>query len=926
MTAHRYWRINITSNAAGSYASMAECVLAGTIGGATLCGTGTATADSYYPGQPPASACDGSTTTSWCSNGNSISWWQYDFGVGVTQDIQEVRITPPGNGFQNRAPRTFDLQYSDNGTTWVTLTSYTAARWVGSTAQAFSGSAPPLKQIWRLLIVAGVDVSYSLAEVQFRPVIGTPHAFTGGTPSASEVNSTYVAANACDGSLSTYWASNDTLNYQYWQYDYGVGNGPSDIAEVTITARNDAGYTQTPTTMLLQYSDGVGGWVTRLTLGPSLVWTQGQTYTFNNLINTVAIVGSTAAASDASDATYSFATPVPGNILVCIQTHHANTPGIAAGWTELLHINTAMGNSGVQIAWSLATALTSTTQTPFTSTGGSAGVLWEISGASPLPDIAYGAVDLTANPSTGFTPGVTTYVNELVLAIGASDISGLIPSFDFTWFTTAITHGLKYGIAGASSSFASAASVVSSTLTYPSNITNHGQVGVLALVPLVPAPACGHFIDTQSALAPIHQYGMADAVNIAYDSGTFPVNGAYAGTVSSAPSLVPNIATQAKVFGTNARLNLTFVDPPQGAYGAFSIEFLFETTSTIGTLLANAQTNTSLKGFQFLSSSVQIAFSDGVHTISYPTALVVRTTYHFVLTFDGSVVTLWINGLAVGTAGPPGTYVGGTNCIAFGYNPSSNGSYTPGIYQAAAFYNFALTPAQVAANYAALYPIIPLKQVWRLCFLASNTSPFSIAELQFRQTAGVPQTFSGGTASVSVSEINTSYPPTNAYDGNLSTCWASVTSVPNQYWQYDYGTGNGPSDIQEVAITARNDSYYTQTPSQAIFQYSDGSGGWVTRLILGSVITWTQGQTQVFNDQLGTPVVETGFVRELLYTEANSTLYSTGFVREMLRSTGAGGSTWIGLDGIVREMLRSTSATPLPVTSSTVAIQAMILV
>jgi hypothetical protein len=116
--AHRYWSLigytRDTTNptdVAIDFIRMSE-----TPGGANDLAGGTASATN-------GTAADALTDngTSWVGTGVTQARWTYDFGLGVTKDIKEVEIEFADT---TRAWRTFELQFSDDGTNWTTLKSF----------------------------------------------------------------------------------------------------------------------------------------------------------------------------------------------------------------------------------------------------------------------------------------------------------------------------------------------------------------------------------------------------------------------------------------------------------------------------------------------------------------------------------------------------------------------------------------------------------------------------------------------------------------------------------------------------------------------------------------------------------------------------------------------------------------------------------
>lgn len=128
VTAHRYWRISASGSTGGpgsGHDGLGLNEVQFRVAGVNQTGSGTALASSSFSGSSPANAFDGNgATTKWDSDfsGAWPQWIGYDFGSGVTKDITAVAIWPNLN---LRAPAAFDVQYSDNGSTWTTLWSVT---------------------------------------------------------------------------------------------------------------------------------------------------------------------------------------------------------------------------------------------------------------------------------------------------------------------------------------------------------------------------------------------------------------------------------------------------------------------------------------------------------------------------------------------------------------------------------------------------------------------------------------------------------------------------------------------------------------------------------------------------------------------------------------------------------------------------------
>lgn len=143
MSAHRYWRVNVLTNAAGQYASLSEVVFAGWAGGASLFGTGTAICSTTQGGSNAApSAIDGDLNSYWGSAQAIPAWWGYDFGVSGAVDVAEIRITM-ASLVVPYAPATWTADYSDDAVTWTTAKAFTSAAWVAGAVQTFEVSVPP---------------------------------------------------------------------------------------------------------------------------------------------------------------------------------------------------------------------------------------------------------------------------------------------------------------------------------------------------------------------------------------------------------------------------------------------------------------------------------------------------------------------------------------------------------------------------------------------------------------------------------------------------------------------------------------------------------------------------------------------------------------------------------------------------------------
>jgi F5/8 type C domain len=154
MAAHRYWRILITASAAGAFCAFSEIQFRTSAGVSLPFSGGTPSADSFYslgPNFPASQGSDGNTATAWLS-GNGVAmphWWEYDYGAGNALAIVEIAITARTDANFNQTPSTFTPQWSDNGSTWHSMSQISTASWTAlGQVQTFAVSALPSSPIW----------------------------------------------------------------------------------------------------------------------------------------------------------------------------------------------------------------------------------------------------------------------------------------------------------------------------------------------------------------------------------------------------------------------------------------------------------------------------------------------------------------------------------------------------------------------------------------------------------------------------------------------------------------------------------------------------------------------------------------------------------------------------------------------------------
>jgi hypothetical protein len=160
MAAARHWRIYVTAGFATDYTTIAEIELRATHGGADQTGSGTASASSFFSGQPASNAFDNSASSSWTSGATSKPQWiAYDFGSGNDVDIVQIALQSLAS-FQGRMPKDFALESSSDGSTWTTVKSFTdEPAWASAENRVLDITEPDYSGYARRVSTAGVYVA-----------------------------------------------------------------------------------------------------------------------------------------------------------------------------------------------------------------------------------------------------------------------------------------------------------------------------------------------------------------------------------------------------------------------------------------------------------------------------------------------------------------------------------------------------------------------------------------------------------------------------------------------------------------------------------------------------------------------------------------------------------------------------------------------
>lgn len=288
MAAHRYWRLLFSLSNDATYLEVGEAAFRATSGGTNQASGGTPSASTEYSGSyTAAKAFDSSTSTNWSTTAGTTvgSWLKYDFGSAVT--VLQIAITTPTSG-PSTAPKTWDVQYSDDNSSWTTAWSVTnQTGWRTAQTRVFTDPAAApgggAHYHWRLLFTAIGSTSgyYEFAEVEMRSTAGGSDRTGSGlgfAVSSTDFDATLVAANAFDNNTATSWCTATSFQSGAWlQY---VFNTAPAIAAVTLRADTSPQYA--PGGFDIQYSDDGVSWTTAWSVTGQTGWTSGQTRTFTN--------------------------------------------------------------------------------------------------------------------------------------------------------------------------------------------------------------------------------------------------------------------------------------------------------------------------------------------------------------------------------------------------------------------------------------------------------------------------------------------------------------------------------------------------------------------------------------------------------------------------------------------------------------------
>ena len=141
---------------------------------------------------------------------------------------------------------------------------------------------------------------------------------------------------------------------------------------------------------------------------------------------------------------------------------------------------------------------------------------------------------------------------------------------------------------------------------------------------------------------------------------------------------------------------------------------------------------------------------------------------------------------------------------------------------------------------------------WRLRRIFSTfgaTNSAAIAEIEFRATVGGAA--QAVTAAIASTEYSGGYSAANAIDGNPSTMWVTAGGDLSPFFEAQFASA---VSVEQLAITARNDGYYNEAPTNFDLMYSDDGAVYTFVANLNTDLAYTSGMQQLFSVPVTLPV------------------------------------------------------------------------
>ena len=261
--AYRYWRMLCTDGASAGFFSISQLEFRSTPGGADTANAAQ-TIFGGTPDLPATNAFNGSDAySSWVISRDTPAdtWLGQDYGVDGDIPVTEVLIRPSAGPNANRAPLTFDMQGSDDGTSWTTVWSGEAAEWTqdpqvitkDGTASGQSASR------WRILVTnRPTSGQVGIKELELRTTPGGGQTADlspvspNGESTARTITINYPSTGAFGGQFDENgWRSAPMSEGSYTWLEFAFFS-PRAIVEVMIETEDD----YQPLDFRIQYHDG----------------------------------------------------------------------------------------------------------------------------------------------------------------------------------------------------------------------------------------------------------------------------------------------------------------------------------------------------------------------------------------------------------------------------------------------------------------------------------------------------------------------------------------------------------------------------------------------------------------------------------------------------------------------------------------------
>lgn len=289
---HPYWRILITTNNGDAtfvgvgklemytgYGRVDQCV------GGTPIGSG--------PGQfgnTLIAAFDEAADTQWAENKTGNDWIGYQFASPV--EIRGIHMRDKGASQNALMPQNFQVQCSDDGSTWSTRWTVTGANFVtggnwngkwfwdpGWAPAGYTGSPIAPARYWRFRCFYHTADTFSCAEL-YMPIVPAGASVTAGGVALADDQSFGAASNAFDGNISNFWAPGNVAG-RYIGYDFGVGITKA-IAEMRWKSRSAGVPGQNPVRGVIGFSSDNVKWHSAWEAYDGVTWTDGMLKTFTD--------------------------------------------------------------------------------------------------------------------------------------------------------------------------------------------------------------------------------------------------------------------------------------------------------------------------------------------------------------------------------------------------------------------------------------------------------------------------------------------------------------------------------------------------------------------------------------------------------------------------------------------------------------------